>query len=54
MKQVIEGSLVQYKDRHGYRVWGKVTQLYTSVVGYQCIELTNGERMKLEEVLKVK
>lgn len=53
-REVIEGTLVQYKDNYGYRVWGKVTQHYTSAMGYECVELTNGTRLKVSEILKVK
>ncbi|WPJ55274.1 hypothetical protein RCIP0089_00011 [Klebsiella phage RCIP0089] len=53
-REVIEGTLVQYKDNYGYRVWGKVTQHYTSAMGYECVELTNGARLKVSDILKVK
>ena len=52
--EIKESALVRYKDRHGYKVWGKVSYLYTSVVGNECVELTNGERLKVSEVLKVR
>ena len=52
--EIKESALVRYKDRHGYKVWGKVSYLYTSVMGYQCAELTNGERLKVSEILKVR
>lgn len=44
-----EGSMVEYRHHHGYMLKGKVTQVYTSVVGIRCVELTSGERLKLHE-----
>nr|DAD80290.1 MAG TPA: hypothetical protein [Caudovirales sp. ctTqA28] len=52
--EVIEGTLVRYKDIYGYRVWGKVSQHYISAMGYECVELTDGTRLKASEILKVK
>lgn len=52
--ETTECALVRYKDSYGYKVWGKVSHLYTSVMGYECVELADGTRLKVSEILKVK
>lgn len=46
---ITEGSIIEYRCEHGYNLKGKVSQVYTSVTGRRCVELTSGVRIGLHE-----
>lgn len=48
-KMITEGSIIEYRCEHGYNMKGKVSQVYTSVTGKRCVELTSGVRISLHE-----
>lgn len=44
-----EGQMITYR-LYG-SIWkGKISQVYTSAMGHQCIELTDGTRLKVSDV----
>lgn len=46
---ITEGSIIEYRCENGYKLKGKVSQVYTSVTGKRCVELTSGVRIGLHE-----
>lgn len=48
-QMITEGSIIEYRCEHGYNLKGKVSQVYTSVTGKRCVELTSGVRIGLHE-----
>lgn len=46
---ITEGSVVEYRCDHGYKLKGKVSQVYTSVTGVVCVELTSGVRLGIHK-----
>lgn len=44
-----EGQIIIYR-LYGSTWKGKISQVYTSAMGHQCIELTDGLRLKVSEV----
>lgn len=46
---ITEGSIIEYRCEHGYNLKGKVSQVYTSVTGKRCVELTSGVRIGIHE-----
>ncbi|QHJ79719.1 MAG: hypothetical protein [Caudoviricetes sp.] len=49
-----EGSIVEYVGLDGYKKIGKVSYLYTSVMGFKCASLTNGENMVISKLKYIK
>lgn len=48
-----ENDVISYKDLDGYPKTGKVFYLYKSVMGNDCIALTNGDKITMKEFIKI-
>ncbi|EOM8462658.1 hypothetical protein [Shigella phage ESh22] len=48
-----ESNVIRYKDLDGYPKTGKVFYLYKSVMGNDCIALTNGDKITMKDFIKI-
>lgn len=53
LTMIKESNVISYKDLDGYPKIGKVFYLYKSVIGNDCIALTNGDKITMKDFIKI-